>query len=79
MGGTESSQKPKAVTGYNKKGTTKRNIHTLTEHDAKYKGKQSTEFPEGWMVRVIPRQDKSHRGDSYWYSPKCQFRFRSSK
>lgn len=80
MGGTESSQKPKAVTGNNKKGTQVRPVHTLSEAHAKFPGVQSTEFPEGWMERVIPRHNKTtFKGDRYFYSPKCQFIFRSSK
>ena len=80
MGGMESSQKSKAVTGNNIKGIKMRSTHTLSEQHAKYPGVQSTEFPEGWMERIIPRHNKTtFKGDKYFYSPKCQFTFRSSK
>lgn len=81
MGGTESSQKPKAVSGNDKKGTNNvRPMHTLSAAHAKFPAVQSTKFPLGWMERVIPRRNKTtFQGDKYFYSPKCQFTFRSSK
>ncbi|KAL7541225.1 hypothetical protein ACHAXR_012783 [Thalassiosira sp. AJA248-18] len=54
------------------------NHPTVSEKDEHLPTEPAEEFPDGWVVRRIPRLNPSDkRTDRNWYSPKLELKFRS--
>jgi hypothetical protein len=49
---------------------------TMSITESRFMAEEASEFPDGWLVREVPRTKGNHR-DRYYYSPELEIRFRS--
>mmetsp|Transcript_34177 Transcript_34177/g.72818 ORF Transcript_34177/g.72818 Transcript_34177/m.72818 type:complete len:710 (+) Transcript_34177:58-2187(+) len=76
--GTVGSKSKSSATPRNKGSSISSGSSPLSEKEANIPAKPAEGFPPGWAMRKIRRPGKGNKGiDTFYYSPKQQFKFRS--